>query len=148
MVHDFVVTSQHIVIVLPPYHYENAGAENFLDAHVWHPDQTTRVLVVEKNDFSQQQWFELPSQWIFHFGNGWEDNNGVIHFDAARSDDPVVVADTFTDLMSGKVTNSSPSLHHSYTIDTKNGTVSEMPMFGLFTETEFPSIDTVLPALK
>ena len=141
MVHDFVVTSKHIVIVLPPYHYEGEGAENFLDAHVWYPEQATRVLVVDKNDFSQQQWYELPAQWIFHFGNGWEDEAGVIRFDAARTDNPLVMVDTFRDLMSGKLTGATPSQHHHYQIDTKAKRISEAPMFGPFMDTEFPSVD-------
>ncbi|NJN52816.1 MAG: carotenoid oxygenase, partial [Gammaproteobacteria bacterium] len=73
MPHDFVVTDRHLVILNPPLDYEPGDATNFLDAHVWHPQQPTRVIVVNKNDFSDHFTCELPAQWVFHFGNAWED---------------------------------------------------------------------------
>ena len=141
MVHDFVVTARHLVIVLPPYNYENNNSDNFLDAHVWRPEQGTRVLVIDKNDFSQHQWYELPAQWIFHFGNGWEDDAGVIRFDAARADDPLVMIDTFRDIMRGRQSGSPPGHHYQYQIDTRTQRISEAPMFGANLESEFPSVD-------
>ena len=45
--HDFVVTRRHLVIPVVPYHYEpDADAATFMDAHRWHPERPTRVLVV------------------------------------------------------------------------------------------------------
>jgi carotenoid cleavage dioxygenase len=88
MVHDFVVTERHIVVLFAPFHYEHRDAPSFLQAHQWHPADPTRVLVVDKNDFSTYRWLELPAQWVFHFGNAWEDKDGVIRFDAASYEDP------------------------------------------------------------
>ena len=46
MVHDFVVTEKHIVLMIPPLHYEATGPTSFLDAHRWHPDHPTRILPI------------------------------------------------------------------------------------------------------
>ncbi len=142
MVHDFIVTKRHLVIMVPPLHFEVTGERvSFLDAHRWHPQDPTRLLVVDKDDFSNFFWVELPAQWVFHYGNGWEDDNGVIHFDAARADDPMAMIDSFREIMRGNVVPGSASHHHEYRIDTRRRTVTEAPMFGINLESEFPSID-------
>lgn len=126
MVHDFVVTAKHIVLLICPLHYEyNETANNFLDTHKWHPDRATQVLIVDKNDFSKVQRLELPAQWVFHFSNAWEDDNGVIRFEAPRSENPSILEDTFRDIMVGDVTPASPSHLYSYRIDTRKGSVTE-----------------------
>ncbi len=141
MPHDFIVTSKHIVLMMPPLNYKREHASSFLDAHHWQENQATRVLVVDKNDFSQYKWLELPSQWVFHFGNGWEDASGVIRFDGARSEDPMIMISSFRDIMKGEVSESSHSRHHQYRIDTKSWTISEEPLFAAHIQTEFPAID-------
>ncbi|MEM7099243.1 MAG: carotenoid oxygenase family protein [Pseudomonadota bacterium] len=142
MVHDFVVTQNHIVLLIPPLDYQiPTRAMSFLDAHTWRPDNPTRVLVVDKNDFSNHFFVELPAQWVFHFGNGWEDKNGVIRFDAARADDPMAMISSFREIMRGNIVPSSPSHHHQYRIDTKRRTISEIPLFHTRLDTEFPCVD-------
>ncbi|MEQ8858662.1 MAG: carotenoid oxygenase family protein [Pseudomonadales bacterium] len=142
MPHDFVVTERHLVLLIPPFHYEpDEATRTFMQAHRWHPERPTRVLVVDKADFSQYQWLELPAQWVFHFGNGWEDGNGVIHFDGARNVDPLEMIEGFARVMDGESYTGSPTRHHRYTLDTRAGTVREEPMFEADMESEFPVID-------
>ena len=142
MPHDFLVTSRHIVLLLPPLHYKRAVEfTSFMEAHVREPNLPTRVLVVDKNDFSKVQWLALPAQWVFHYGNAWEDAQGVIHFDAARAPDPMAMINTFRDVMRGIRSPSSPSLHYRYQIDTQRGKVTEEAMFNAGFNTEFPVID-------
>ncbi len=148
MVHDFVVTSRHLILMLPPLNYEASEPTSFLDAHQWHPDQPTRVLVIDKNDFDNHFWLELPSQWVFHYGNGWEDGQGVIRFDAARAPDPMVMLNSFREIMRGKVVGGSISHHHQYQIDTRNRRITEAPMFGMNVESEFPSVDPRISCQK
>jgi len=128
MVHDFVVTKSHIVLLVCPLHYDDdpqQEANNFLDTHRWYPERATQVIVVKKNDFSKVQRLELPAQWVFHFSNAWEDNAGVIRFEASRSNDPSVLDGTFRDIMAGTITPSAPSHLYRYRIDTKRGRASE-----------------------
>lgn len=145
MPHDFVVTARHLVIMIPPLWYEpeEGVTQSFLASHRWHDDQPTRVLVIDKNDFSKHQTYELPAQWVFHYGNAWEDRSGVIHFDAARADAPTAMTQTFTEVMRGVQAPAPPSRHTVYRIDTRQGTISEAPMLSSRDdlETEFPCID-------
>lgn len=139
--HDFVVTEKHLVMLIPPFNFEPTGPGNFLDAHQWHPDQPTRVLVVDKNDFSNHRFLELPAQWVFHYGNAWEDEAGIIRFDAARAPDPLAMIDSFRDIMRGVVTPSTDATHYQYRIDLNKGTVTETSMLSTGVASEFPVID-------
>ena len=140
-VHDFVVTERHLVMLIPPLNFEPTGQGSFLDQHQWHPEQPTRVLVVDKNDFSRHRFFELPSQWVFHYGNAWEDDAGIIRFDAARAPDPMAMIDSFRYIMRGEVVEDGGSLHHQYRVDPVRGTVEETPLLDAGTSSEFPTID-------
>jgi len=141
MPHDFVVTAKHLVMLLPPFNFTAMSqTSTFLDAHQWQPEQATRVLVVDKNDFSQYRFLELPAQWVFHYGNAWEDEAGVIRFDAARASDPLTMTDSFHAVMKGVRRDSGHSTHYQYRIDTRSWTISEQPLLtGI--NSEFPAID-------
>lgn len=142
MPHDFIVTEKHIVIMLPPFHFEPKPGDSFLEAHHWHADRATQLLIVDKNDFTQYRYAELPAQWVFHFGNGWEDQHGIIHFDAPRAADPSVMTEFFRGIMNGKFdTLPEGSIHHRYRIDTRTGIATEEALTGDSLTTDFPVID-------
>ena len=65
MVHDYVVTRRHLVLVLSPFVVERerfaAGPISFLDAHVWQPALGTRVIVVEKDSLTPVRRYELAT---------------------------------------------------------------------------------------
>lgn len=139
MVHDFLITKQHIVLVMPPLFFRKKGAEgSFLDRHAWEPQESTQILVVDKDDLKRHQSFELPAFWVFHFGNAWEDDSGTIRFDVSRYEDPSVMYTTFRDVMHGQVTPPKPALLHMATLHTKTGRAEIQPYQG--TWSEFPSI--------
>ena len=105
MIHDFVVTRRHLVFVLPPLVYERerfGPSSSFLDVHVWRPELGTRVLVVAKDDFAERRWYELPAGFAFHFGNGWEEDDGGIRFDYCVAPDPTVMTETLRYVMRGE----------------------------------------------
>ncbi len=86
MVHDFAVTHKHLVFLLPPIGIDTAALRNgagFGQALTFKNDAPTRVMIVDKNDFSKRQLLEMPAFMVFHFGNAWELDN-VIHVDFVR----------------------------------------------------------------
>ena len=102
IVHDFVVTARHLVIVIPPLVFEPARVEGMLlDAFVWRPDLGSRVLVVDKDDFSSRRWYQLPAGFGFHHGNGWEDASGTIRFDFCVAADATLMTETMRGVMRG-----------------------------------------------
>jgi all-trans-8'-apo-beta-carotenal 15,15'-oxygenase len=106
MVHDFAVTEQNLVFLLPPLVFDRdrlqAGA-TFLDSHVWRPGLGMRVLVLPKDHLDAPRWFELPTGFVFHIGNAWEDRRrGVITLDYIRAPDATWATQGITDLMRGQ----------------------------------------------
>ena len=143
MPHDFVVTERNLVVLLPPLHYRpTANAEGFLRMHEWQPQDPCRVLLVDKNDLSSHTFLELPAQWIFHFGNAWEDSDGVIRFDATRAPDPGAMIYSFTEIMRGRAVSLNSARHYSYRLDTRAQTISEEAMLEPDVYSEFPCIDS------
>lgn len=76
MLHDFAVSQHHLVFLLAPIKLDIAAVragQSMLGAMRWGADQPTRVLVVDKADFSRRRVFEMPACHVFHFGNAWDD---------------------------------------------------------------------------
>ena len=136
MVHDFVVTARHLVIVIPPLVYEPSHEGELLDALVWRPSLGTRVLVVDKNDFSVRRWVQLPAAFGFHHGNGWEDAGGVIRYDHCVADDAALMTGTMRGLMRGELMRESPERYTRFTLYPDGRADVE----GTDEEAEFPRI--------
>jgi carotenoid cleavage dioxygenase len=78
MLHDFVVSQRYIVFLLAPVSMDAAAlraGDSMVDAMRWHAEQPTRVLVINKADFSQRRLLEMPAAHVFHFGNAWDDGD-------------------------------------------------------------------------
>ena len=117
MVHDFVVTARHLVIVLPPLVLEPSRAEGrLLDAFVWRPALGSRVLVVDKDDFDDRRWVQLPAGFGFHHGNGWEDTTGTIRYDHCVAENATLMTGTMRDIMRGKFTPGAPERYARFTL--------------------------------
>lgn len=142
MMHDFAITERHLVFVLPPFLFDaerRRSGRTFLDSHVWHPDQAMRVLVLDKNDLSRQSWFELPTGFVFHLGNAWEDRQArTLHFDFARFADPSIAQQELRLLMRGeKVAGAPPELAAAeLDLDSGRATQKLLPYTA-----DFPRID-------
>ena len=105
MVHDYVVTARHLVLVLSPLVVERerfaAGPVSFLDAHVWRPELGTRAIVVDKETLAPVRRHDLPPGFHFHHGNGWEEADGTIHLDLCRAADPMFAIHDLSAVMQG-----------------------------------------------
>ena len=104
MIHDFAVTQNHLVFLLPPLVFDidrvKAG-HTIADSYVWRPELGMRVLVLDKATLDRAQWFELPPAFVFHIGNAWE-KDGKIHLDYVASPSAWWVMSGATKLMQGE----------------------------------------------
>lgn len=118
MVHDFVVTGRHLVIVHSPYVIDRQQRPDatFLSSHVWKPERGTRVLIVSKDDFEDRRWAQLPAGFGFHHGNGWEEADGTIRFDHCVARAPDLVHDTLSSVMRGELKPATPERYSQFTI--------------------------------
>lgn len=83
-VHDWAVTERHLIIPLQPWLHERMTTP-MVDGFTWRGDQPFRVLVLDKNDYSNRRLYELPAMFFFHTGDAWEDADGTIRFDLCAS---------------------------------------------------------------
>ena len=150
MVHDFVVTARHLVMLLTPFVLEPdrflSGHASFLDAHIWRPALGTRVLTVDKDTLELVRRYELPPGFHFHHGNGWEGADGTIRLDLCQAPDPAFLTEDLRAVMRGDWR--FPSTHPSYrqVVLKPNGTAT---IDDVVPDTaEFPRIDPRYTGLR
>ncbi len=123
MVHDFAVTNKHLVFLLPPIGVDYAAMRKgaaYGQALTWKGDESTKVLIVDRNDFSKRRVLEMPSFMVFHFGNAWEADN-VIRVDFVQSKDMSIMSDWMPRMMRGETVAPDHSNPAFVTIDLNRG---------------------------
>lgn len=142
MVHDFAVTERHLVFLLPPLVFDlermRAG-QTFLASHVWRPELGMRVLVLPKDRLDAPRWFMLPTGFVFHIGNAWEDTrHGIIQLDYIRSPDAWWATQGLQDLMRGYYQSAEHTAMALVTLDLQSGQTRQelLPHVA-----EFPRVD-------
>ena len=139
--HDFAVTERHLLFLLPPVELDPQwlrSGRSFAESLVWRGERPTRVLTIEKADFSARREFELPAFNFFHFGNAWEEANGVIHADFVRTDDLRLMNDYMPAMMRGETPMLPPSRPAILVVDPRAGQ-ARVEVRG--ENCEFPRID-------
>jgi all-trans-8'-apo-beta-carotenal 15,15'-oxygenase len=140
MVHDFVISGQHLIFLVPPYDLLADTALSFAERHAWAGSGPTarplRAVVVSKATLQLRQVFELDPHMAFHFGNAFDDGQTtrldvVLHGGGALA--------SFGALMRGE--RQPNSMEHSYTaqitLDYASGKAHEARLFGT---SEFPRV--------
>ena len=138
MIHDFMVTGKHLVFLLHPFTFNKQGRGSYLHRHEWRAKEATRIMLVDKSDLNSQKFFEMPANWVFHFGNAWEEN-GLLRFDMCSYKDPRIMTESLTHIMRGDDRFSHSTDHINVTLNTRNGAVH---MDKLYQNVEFPVFDS------
>jgi carotenoid cleavage dioxygenase len=117
MVHDFAVSQRYMVFLLAPISLDMQalrGGDSMLGAMRWLGADPTRVLVIDKSDFTRRWVLEMPAAMVFHFGNAWDD--GVkIHLDYVEGPPLPATNDKLRKIMVGvrpEVQHSTPRIMH------------------------------------
>jgi carotenoid cleavage dioxygenase len=125
MMHDFVVTTRHVVFFDLPAVFD---LESLLGGGVpirWDADLPARIGVMSREDPDQPTWFELDPFYVFHFLDAWTEGppggeQVVVH--GCRADRmPVAFGDDVLD-------QPTPARLHRWTLDLAAGTVAESPV--------------------
>ncbi|RFA24695.1 hypothetical protein CAI21_20620 [Alkalilimnicola ehrlichii] len=139
--HDFAITERHLIFLLPPMPLQMdrlAAGTNVLDSYQWQADQPMRVLTVNKDDWSDQQWYELPPGFVFHLGNAWEESSGVMHLDYVYYPDAKVLTEDFRAFMHGGRGSASWGQPARVTLHPKQHQAKQTLLSG---KCEFPTLD-------
>ncbi len=134
MVHDFVVSSKHLIFMVPPYDLLPGSGKSFAERHVW-ADRPLRILVVAKDTLTVRKVFELPPRMVFHFGNAWEDG-ACTRFDVVLHQGDVLAE--LGSLMAGeRLAARSRSEALQVCLDYAGGQATTVRLFG---NSEFPRV--------
>lgn len=99
-VHDWAVTERSLIIPLQPWLHDRMVAP-MVEGFSWRGDQPFRVLVLDKNDYSNRRMYELPAMFFFHTGDAWEDADGTIRFDLCVTPDAQFVTQQARSMLQG-----------------------------------------------
>ena len=99
-IHDFTASERYLILILQPW-VQDRNVLPFVDSLSWHPEQGTKVLVLDKNDLSRRRVFELPAFFAFHYGDAWEEADGTLRFDGCVSANPSFAINNGRNLMKG-----------------------------------------------
>ena len=139
MLHDFLITHKHILIILPSLtanSVNNSNAMALFNSFKYDENLPMQVLVIDKQSLALKRQFELDAGFAFHFGNAWEETDGTIHFDASINNN-IDVMDELSELMSGKLRSLDNSPHTAlFTLHT-NGSTTKSSIDG---DSEFPRV--------
>ncbi|MBB4843958.1 carotenoid cleavage dioxygenase [Paucibacter oligotrophus] len=140
-VHDFVVSQNYLVFLLPPLHLDvetlRAGA-SMAGALRWQAAESCKVLVVAKADFSHRRILEIPACMVFHFGNAWDDGQ-TLQLDYVQSREMPLLTEDFKQLMQGeRPLSKQASSPRFMKIDLASGRVE---LQSRDEEVEFPVVD-------
>lgn len=141
MIHDFIVTDNYIMFLLPPFNFDSSRDGSFLERFHWKANDTTRVLIIDKNNFEVIKQTEMPTHWIFHYSNAYEHGDNI-HFTSAFYNSPDVMTKSFRDTMMGQVyldkKDRPYAVHVSINVKTGNFTLEKQPELSF---AEFPRFD-------
>jgi len=144
MIHDFVITERHLVLLLAPFRFDKGRTGAFLDRFAWRPEEGGRAWIVDKNNLTAIREMATPPMWVFHYANGYEDGAGLIHMQAPVYDSPAVMTETFREVMRGKLTADVDGARFmSITLDPAKESFT-MEALESLNNSEFPRIDTRL----
>ena len=136
MLHDFVATERHLVVLVSPVEVEIVrgllGLGDFKGLFRWRPDHGTEVLVVPIDRPSEVLSFTADPSWQWHFAGGVE-RDGEIVCHRIRYDD----FGTFDQLGEGK--RGAGGRLHRTTVDAKRRTLRSEPVWDR--ACEFPRVD-------
>jgi all-trans-8'-apo-beta-carotenal 15,15'-oxygenase len=136
MVHDFAVSAQHLVFLIPPFDMQWKAGTSFAAMHQWAGEKRgARVLVVNKGDLQVRATFELPPHMAFHFGNAFDDG-ATTRFDIVLHEGDAL--DRVGKLMQGEhPAGPDKSFTAQVTLDYASGQATVARLFG---GSEFPRV--------
>lgn len=122
--HAFCMTQNYIVLVNTAHLY-NKG-KNYFDSFDFDHKGVSQIVLIDKNSLSIKRTVEVPANFVFHFGNAYEQGNELF-FSMSQYDDASIM---HNGLAAGKTsTFTSDTIYRSnltsYRINLNNGSVQQ-----------------------
>ncbi|WP_068547730.1 carotenoid oxygenase family protein [Thalassotalea crassostreae] len=143
MLHDFLMTDKHLLIILPSI-VADRSIQGYFAGTQFDQNVAMTVLVVSKQSLAIKSRVELPPGFAFHYGNAWEDIDGTIHFDASLYPD-LDVLHKLSDVMQGQMSHVNSRARTAFYTIKNNGTYDMQILDSI---SEFPRVSDHVVGLK
>ncbi len=145
MLHDFLITEKHILLILPSLKH-NGDRQRLFGGIRFDKNLPMRVMIIDKQSLSLKREVELAPGFVFHFGNAWERSDGTIHFDASLYSN-VDILHHLSDVMHGKQLDKLTNMMAKPVLFTikPNGAIEQQVFAG---SSEFPKVHGHLVGLR
>ncbi|MFP4133609.1 MAG: carotenoid oxygenase family protein [Halothece sp.] len=88
VIHDFVLAGRYLVFLVPPVRVQLLpvlfGFKSFSDAMEWKPELGTEMIVLDRATLSVVSRTKTDPWYQWHFGNGYETEDGMVVAEFAR----------------------------------------------------------------
>jgi carotenoid cleavage dioxygenase len=79
MIHDFMVTAQHVLIPVLPLTGSLQRAMRGAPVFAWEPEQTAKIGVMRRDQgVASLRWFDVAPCYVFHFMNAFDDGARIV----------------------------------------------------------------------
>lgn len=78
MIHDFLITENYIIIFDMPAIFNVAGNDGSEPFFAFYPDRSVTIILVKRSDYSISRIENIPSFFVYHFVNAYEEGNKII----------------------------------------------------------------------
>ncbi|AUR51013.1 hypothetical protein CUN60_01400 [Aquella oligotrophica] len=78
MIHDFLITENYIIIFDMPAIFNVAGNDGSEPFFAFYPDKSVTIILVKRSDYSISRIENIPSFFVYHFVNAYEEDNKII----------------------------------------------------------------------
>jgi all-trans-8'-apo-beta-carotenal 15,15'-oxygenase len=141
MIHDMLLSSEHVVFVIPPVRFDFAtlltGKATVSDAMKYFEREPTRIVIAKRDGTGSPMSVDLPASMVFHHGNAFE-RDGKLVLDSVFIPDGEVL-DALSSVETRDAVPSSPSRLTRVIVDLATGVVESRT--DLDTGLEFPRFD-------
>lgn len=91
MLHDFAVTSRHVLFPVMPLVASAARAAAGGPPYAWQPEVGSRVGILRRDaPIDTLDWWQAPACYVFHTMNAWEEEDGRLVMDVMQSAAPAL----------------------------------------------------------
>jgi carotenoid cleavage dioxygenase len=79
MIHDFLVTQDHVLLVINPATFDLARAAHGENVLAWEPDLGSRIAIIPRRGEQRGiRWLQTDAFWCWHYANSWQDGEDIV----------------------------------------------------------------------
>jgi len=79
MIHDFLITADHVVLVINPATFDLGRAAKGASPLAWEADCGTRIAVIPRRGRSRDvRWIDTDAFWCWHYANAWQEDHQIV----------------------------------------------------------------------